>query len=83
MPEFQSLDGQPVLPGDLLRVAGTRQEHVESIFAAGSSDAADYDCSDTGGVVLRLDDGDCWLIRWIDEDYELIRRSNGLQSPGA
>jgi hypothetical protein len=47
-----------------------------SVFAAGAPDALDYECSDTGGVLLKLDDGDCWLIRWINEDYELIQRSD-------
>lgn len=74
MAEFQYQDGQAVCVGDLIRVARARRAHVVSVFAAGAPDAADYDCSDTGGVLIKLDDGDRWLIRWINEDYELLQR---------
>ncbi len=75
MADYRYQDGQSVRVGDLIRVARTRRARIESIFAAGTSEAADYDCSDTGGVLIKLDDGDRWLIRWINEDYELIQRS--------
>lgn len=74
MPELQYQDGQAVRVGDLIQVARTRRARVGSVFAAGTSDAAEYGCGDTGGMLLTLDDGDCWLIRWISEDYELIQR---------
>lgn len=75
MADFRYQDGRAVCVGDLIRVARTRRARVESVLAAGAPDALAYDCSDTVGVLLKLDDGDCWLIRWISEDYELIQRS--------
>lgn len=75
MPELQYQDSQAVCVGDLIRVARTRRARVESVFAPGTPDAVDYECGDTGGMLLTLDDRDCWLIRRISEDYELIQRS--------
>jgi len=73
MAAFYYPTGQSVQEGDIVTLAGTRA-FVERVLVRGTRDAHDYACSDTGGILLKLDDGNRVLERWIDEDIEFHQR---------
>jgi hypothetical protein len=69
-------DGRHIQLRDVVQYAG-RIGEVENIFMPGCSEGPDYECADTGGILVRMrDDGDFFiLIPSQAEDLELVSRS--------
>jgi hypothetical protein len=74
MNEFQYCSGQRVETGDIIVVIGKRGI-VDKIFPAQTAEARDWSCFDTGGLLLKFEDGDLQVWPWINEDLKLIART--------
>lgn len=68
---FTYSDGTPVNQGDRVIVENHRMASVELLLQPGTEESTVWQCCDTGGILLKFDDGDCWLCReGLDEDFE-------------
>jgi len=76
MSTFEYAGGGTVLEGDIVSVAG-KQAVVERVFSKGTRDARDFACLETGGLLLRFEDGDIQLWPWVNEDLEFRSRGEG------
>jgi hypothetical protein len=75
MTAFYYMSGEVVREGDIVTVIN-KLAVVERILSERSQDARDFACFNTGGLVLRFDDGDLQVWRSVDEDLEFLRRKN-------
>ncbi len=75
MPTFYYKTGEIVREGDLVVVAGKRAV-VECLFSELSDAARDFACFETGGLMLRFEDGDVQVWTTTDEDLEYRGRSD-------
>jgi hypothetical protein len=73
MNKFQYLSGEEVLEGDRIVVV-TKEGTISNVFLPGTDGSKDYDCWDTGGVLIKFDDGDLQLWPKTDEDLKFIQR---------
>jgi hypothetical protein len=67
------MSGEVVQEGDIVVVIDKRAV-VERILSKRSQDARNFACFDTGGLLLRFDDGDVQVWRSVDEDLAFLRR---------
>lgn len=73
MPIFHYKSGEVVWEGDLVMVV-RKPAVIERVFSERSSDAQDFACFETGGLLLRFEDGDVQVWTAVDEDLEFRRR---------
>lgn len=75
MTAFHYKSGEAVQEGDIVAVVGKRAT-VESVFPERTSEARDFACFETGGLLLKFEDGDLQVWRWVNEDLEFQGRAN-------
>lgn len=75
MTTFHYKSGEVVQEGDVVTVVGKRAI-VERVFSAGSRGAQDFACPETGGLLLKFEDGDVQVWPSVDEDLEFRGRAN-------
>lgn len=72
-PLFVYRDGTTVQLGDVI-IAASQPAKIEMILIPGTIDAQNFSCADTGGLLLKFDNGDMQLWPSVNEDLELVRR---------
>lgn len=75
MGDFQYKSGERVEEGDLVTVVG-KKAIVARVFSEHSRDAQDFACFETGGLMLKFEDGDIQVWSTVDEDLEFRERAN-------
>jgi hypothetical protein len=75
MPAFHYKSGEAVREGDLVVVAGKRAV-IERLFSERSAAAQDFACFETGGLMLKFEDGDVQVWPAVDEDLEFRGRAS-------
>ncbi|MDP0497232.1 MAG: hypothetical protein Q7Q73_13595 [Verrucomicrobiota bacterium JB024] len=68
-PYFTYTTGNPVEPGDLVRV-GSERGCIERLFHANTEDARDFACQDTGGILIRFEK--MGLQVWLQANEDLV-----------
>ena len=68
---FIYCDGSLVKRGDLVSVANHGRATVELLLQPGTQDSIKWQCFDTGGILIKFDDGYYELCQGgFDEDFE-------------
>jgi hypothetical protein len=73
MDKLRYLSGEEVLAGDRIVVV-TKEETIWNVFLPGTDGSKHYNCWDTGGVLIKFDDGDLQLWPKTDGDLKFIKR---------
>jgi hypothetical protein len=71
--KFQYSSGEVVLDGDIVSVKDKRGV-VAGVLQPGATQAIEYSCADTGGVLITFSDGDLQLWPDLDEDLAFVSR---------
>lgn len=66
-------NGVPIDEGDAITVI-KKHGSVDRIFAPKTDDAKDFCCFDTGGILLRFEDGDLQVWPHVNEDLVLLKK---------
>ena len=66
------LTGEPIEVGDRVLVNKLYPGVVEYLLDAGSEAASQHGCSESGGIVLKFDNGHLQLWVRADEDLEFV-----------
>lgn len=83
MKAFRYTSGEEVLTGDKITVA-SKPGTIEKILSPQTQDATDFSCPDTGGLLIKFDDGDLQVWPDVDEDLILVRHGpHPRKAPGA
>lgn len=69
----QYCSGIPIYKGDAIAV-GELRGTVEELLVKGTSAAENYRCLDTGGLLLRFENGDLQVWPYMNEDLKLLQR---------
>jgi hypothetical protein len=72
MMPFKYSDGSLVKVGDVILVIN-KPGRIEQILEKGTSEAEAYHCYDSGGLLIRFDDGDLQLWPETDEDLVFVK----------
>lgn len=73
MKPFHYSEGELVCEGDIVLIVNKRAV-IERVMAKHSRDAQDYACSETGGLLLKFEDGDLQVWPHVNEDLRLVQR---------
>jgi hypothetical protein len=82
MKTFYYVTGEQVLIGDRISVA-SKQGAIENILMPETEDAKDFDCKETGGLLINFEDGDLQLWSEVDEDLMFVDRDCHRTGPSA
>jgi hypothetical protein len=63
--------GAPINIGDRISL-GHKEGVIEEIFSAMTQRAMDFKCAETGGLLLRFEDGDLQVWPYVNEDLVFV-----------
>jgi len=74
MPDFHYHTGELIRDGDLVAVAGKRAV-IDRVISERTRESQDFSCFETGGLLIKFEDGDLQLWPDVDEDLQFLKRA--------
>jgi hypothetical protein len=82
--QFTYCTGENVIEGDRISFNNTGDENlptlgrVQSIIMPYTEQAKNFDCWETGGILMAFDDGDLHMWPQLNEDIMLVERAENI-----